>query len=93
MKKLFLLLSIISLGVVVNAQDISIVKCLPQYTQGYLVLKNTSEIKYFDVTILKRIYNENGTFIDRKQDGFTVIGKNYTEIADYYTSEPNHYAT
>ena len=90
MKKLLLLLLLMCLNQIINAQKESIVKCLPQYTQGYLVLKNTSEIKYFDVVILKRVYDKDGTYNDRKIEGYTVIGKNFTVISDEYTSSPNH---
>lgn len=90
MKKLFLLFLLMCFNFSINAQENSIVKCLPQYTQGYLVLNNTSEIKYFDVVVLKRTYQKGGTYEDRKIENYTVIGKNFTVISDEYTSSPNH---
>lgn len=77
---------------VIYAQETSIVKCLPQYTQGYLVFTNTPNIKYWDVEIIKRVYNKNGTYESIKEETFSVIGKNYAIIPVEHIEDVNHYA-
>jgi hypothetical protein len=90
MKKLLIIVLLFSAVNIFAQKSSNIIKYLPQITEGYLVLKNTANVKYWEVNIIQRTYDEDGSFSDKVVETENLVKKNYCLVPAQYMATPNY---
>ena len=94
MKYKFLVVIALIISVTLTAQEneVNIVIQSPiAYSQGFVLLRHSSDIKYWEIEILQRNYSQLTEFEESIVDRFTIIGDNYFKIPEEYAQGNNTY--
>ena len=69
------------------AQEINLIKIYPHSANGYLILKESSSIKYWHIEIIET----DSAFTEEVIERNDLIGKNYLKISEEYLMNSNYY--
>ena len=61
------------------------------YSQGFVLLRNDNNIKYWEIQIINRNYIDETQYTDDVVEKTEVIGDNYYTIPRQYTNDPNKF--
>ncbi len=84
MRKIVLIILVLFIIKLINAQERLVIKSPVELTQGYLLLVDNLDVDYWEVQIINRVENADGTYTDNIDEIYELVGKNYLKIPDSY---------
>jgi len=84
MRKIVLIILVLFIIKLINAQERLVIKSPVELTQGYLLLVDNLDVDYWQVQIINRVENSDGTYTNNIDEIYELVGKNYLKIPDSY---------